>query len=81
MIKYFLKAEVCLLKRQKYFRKESVKKINLKKNISLTFKYNKKIHNMYKYDTLNNTFANQTHHWKTVPSKIDILHLMIVPGW
>ena len=33
---------------------------------------------MYKYDTLNSTFANQTHHWKTVPSKIDILQLMIV---
>ena len=46
IIKYFLKAEVCLIKRQKYFHKESVKKINLKKNISLTFEYNKKIHNM-----------------------------------
>ena len=33
---------------------------------------------MYKYDTLNSTFANQKHHWKTVPSKIDILQLMIV---
>ena len=33
---------------------------------------------MYRYDTLNSTFANQTHYWKTVPSKIDILQLMIV---
>ena len=28
---------------------------------------------MYKYDTLNSTFANQTCYWQTVPSKIDIL--------
>ena len=33
---------------------------------------------MYKYDTSNSTFANQAYHWKTVPSKTDILQLMIV---
>ena len=27
---------------------------------------------MYKYDTLNSTFANQTPYWQTVPGKIDI---------
>ena len=31
------------------------------------------IHNMYKYDTLNSTFANQTSYWRTAPSKIAIL--------
>ena len=28
---------------------------------------------MYKYDTLNSTFANQTRYWRIAPSKIDIL--------
>ena len=28
---------------------------------------------MYKYDTLNSTFANQTRYWRTVPNKINIL--------
>ena len=28
---------------------------------------------MYKYDTLNSTFANQTLYWRTAPSKIAIL--------
>ena len=27
---------------------------------------------MYKYDTLNSTFANQTRYWQTVPSKIEL---------
>ena len=48
----------------KNFHKESVQDNKFEKEyfFNLIFKYNIKTHNMYKSDTLNSTFANQTCH-------------------